>query len=190
MWLAILVPIIALGAATQNLVVLFVPVMICSAIGIQALIRYWYTIFPRNPYARIFGLLPLSLLMLSIISFNYQRYFTAIPYATSSATIYNQDPFILHKAVTSKTYRQTRLLVIAPANKVSLYSIDKHLLKSYEVIPATKFTSTNNATSVMVAEEELAKLNANQRRLLPTGKTELLVNDRKESGLRFRIFSQ
>lgn len=190
MWLAILVPVIALGVISQNLAILFVPVMIFSAIGVQALFRYWYTIFPRNPYARIFGLLPLSILVLSLINFNYQRYFAAVPYATSTAQIYTQDPFILHKAVSSKSYRQARLLVIAPVDKTELYKIDKQLNKNMDVVPASKFATTNNATSVIVAEEELAKLSSIQRRLLPTGKTELLVNNRKEDGLRFRIFSQ
>lgn len=190
LWLAILMPVIALGATGELKVVLFVPLMLLCAIGVQALFRYWYRIFPRNPYARVFGLVPLSVLVISMISFEYQRYFVAVPYATSTITVYDQDPFVLHDKLTTKAYREQRLLVIAPKNKVDLYKIDKQLAKNLEVVPSAEFTATNNATSIIVAEEELAKLNATQRGLLPGGRTELLVNDRKENGLRFRVFSQ
>lgn len=190
LWLAILAPVIALGATGELMVVLFVPLMLLCAIGVQALFRYWYRIFPRNPYARVFGLVPLSVLVVSMINFEYQRYFVAVPHAKSTVSVYDQDPFVLHSTLNSKAYREQRLLIIAPQEKVDLYKVDKQLAKNLEVVPSTEFTTTNNATSVIVAEGELAKLNNIQRGLLPGGKTELLVNDRKEDGLRFRVFSQ
>lgn len=188
-WLALLVPAIGLGM-NAIMAPLFVPVILLSAIGMQSLIRYWYKLFPKNPYARVFGLVPLAILMISIMQFNYQRYFMALPYGPSSTQHYNQDPFILHDIATSKQYRTQRVLVIAPADKVPLYSIDKSLAKLYEVTTPATFAGTNNASSAIVAESELAHLTDAQRALLPAGKTELLVNDRRENALRFRVFSQ
>ncbi len=190
LWLAILTPILALGGAGQSLTILFVPIMLLTAIGIQSLFKYWYTIFPRNPYARVFGLVPLSILVLSMINFNYQRYFVATPYTPQSAALYNQDAFILHNLISSKTYREQRLLIVASSEKAELYSIDKRIVKNLEVVPTAQFMATNNATSIIVVEDELGRLAPTQRVLLPSGKTELLVNDRKENSLRFRVFSQ
>lgn len=187
-WFAVLVPLIGLDTS-HNLVVLFVPVMLLCAIGMQSLFKYWYTIFPRNPYARVFGLLPLGLLVITLIQFNYQRYFLAVPFAASTPALYDPDAFILNKTLSSKAHRDQRILLIAPQDKVNLYKIDQTIAKDLVVIPVGEFRATNNATRVIVAESEIAKLTRAQVLLLPKGKTELLVNDRKEDGLRFRIYS-
>ncbi len=190
LWLAILAPILALGGASQSLNILFAPIMLLAAIGMQSIFTYWYTIFPRNPYARVFGLVPLCVLVLSMINFNYQRYFVAAPSTPQSAVLYNQDAFILHDAISSKTYREQRLLIVAAPEKAELYSIDKQIVKNLEVVPTAQFTTTHNATSIIVVEDELGRLTPTQRGILPSAKTELLVNDRKENSLRFRVFSQ
>ena len=187
-WAAILVPLIGLDS-TRSLVALFVPVMLFCAIGTQSLFKYWYTLFPRNPYARIFGLIPLALLMLTIVQFNYQRYFLALPFASSTTTLYDQDAFILDKTISTKPHRDQRVLLIAPADQVTLYTVGQNTTKNLTVVPASQFTTTNNAAHIIVAESEFARLTPAQSSLLPTAKTELLVNDRKENSLRFRIYS-
>lgn len=59
-----------------NVVVLtFVPMSLLVAIGIDTLIVEWYRLFPRNPYARVAGLIPLTILFLAIGSGNISHYF-------------------------------------------------------------------------------------------------------------------
>ena len=187
-WAALLIPLLGLDK-THNLTVLFVPVMMLSAIGVQQIFQYWYTLFPRNPYARIFGLIPLSILIVSMISFNYQRYFIGLPYSETAAKIYNQDPFLLQQTLASKAYRDQRVIVIAPADKIELYKIDRAITKDLAVVTSDQFTPSTNATRVVVAESEFTKLTAAQRAQLPAGKAELLVTARKTDALRFRSFS-
>lgn len=188
LWLAILVPLIGLDSS-HNLVVLFVPLMLVSGIGLQVLVKYWYTIFPRNPYARVFALLPLGALVFSIIQFNYFRYFIGIPYAATTVSVYNQDPFLVTDSLASKAYRDQRLMLVVPANMVSLYSIDRSVAHDLTVVSPADFASINNANRVLIAEDTEASLNAAQLATFPTNKIELLVNDRKDNGLRFRVYS-
>lgn len=189
LWLAILIPVVGLDKS-HSLVVLFVPIQLIAAIGVQSLFQYWYRLFPRNPYARAFGLLPIGLLLFSILQFNYQRYFIGLPYSPKAAVSYNQDPFILHRALTAKQYRDQRVLLVAPDDKQALYSLEQKQLAGLQLTTGAQFTGTDNATSVIIAESELAKLSPPQLALLPTGKTSLLVNERRDDGLRFRIYSQ
>lgn len=59
-----------------NVVVLtFVPMALLVAIGIDTLVVEWYRLFPRNPYARVAGLIPLTILFLGIGSGNISHYF-------------------------------------------------------------------------------------------------------------------
>ncbi len=37
--------------------VTFVPIVLLLAAGLTSLIGYWYRLFPRNPYARVAGLI-------------------------------------------------------------------------------------------------------------------------------------
>jgi hypothetical protein len=187
-WLAILTPLIGLGAP-GNLAVLFIPVMTLCAIGLQWLIRYWYALFPLNPYARVFGMLPLGLLVFSLIQFNYQRYFVALPFAPTAVALYDQDPVVATTFISSKTNRDQRMLMIVPQDKIPLYQANQRIAKNLRVVSTKEFTSTNKATRIIVAEGEERALTAKQRALLPKGNTQLLVSDRKDNALRFRVYS-
>lgn len=70
-------------------VLTFIPMSLLVAIGIDALVLEWYRLFPKNPYARVAGLIPLTILFLGIGSGNISHYFNnhnhiANPYFTQS----------------------------------------------------------------------------------------------------------
>jgi 4-amino-4-deoxy-L-arabinose transferase-like glycosyltransferase len=186
-WIAVFIPVVGLGMS-GSMAPLFIPFIVLATIGMQNLIRYWYKLFPKNPYARVFGLLPLACLILSILQFNYQRYFYALPFGPHTSQTFNQDPFVLHQALSSKAYVTQRVVLVVPEDKLSLYRIEQAANPQLQLVPAIDFSSTNNATRVVVAESEMSKLSDAQRSLLPQAQTSLLVNDRKENGLRFRVF--
>ena len=188
LWLAILTPVIGLNPTQLNII--FVPVMLLGAIGMQALFRYWYDLFPRNPYARVFGLLPIIFLMASIVGLNYQRYFTGVSYAQSSVELYNTDPFILHDTLSAKSYRDQRIVLITSPDRKSLYEIDKAIAKNLEVVTPSQYVSAPTANNIIVDVTADSQLSAAQRQTLPATKASLLVNDHKDDALRFRIYRQ
>jgi hypothetical protein len=60
------------------------------AIGVETLIREWYKLFPLNPYARIAGLLPLTVLLGGIMVSNSAQYFYGYFYGTPTVAYKQQ----------------------------------------------------------------------------------------------------
>jgi len=86
-WLVLLVAPIMLSP--MNLYALIVPVLILFAIGLETIIREWYKLFPRNPYARIGGLIPLSVLIALVMSSGMFQYFYGQFYGESNTTYHS-----------------------------------------------------------------------------------------------------
>ncbi len=117
-WAAILVPVVGLNPHLTA--VLFVPTMMAIAIGLNQIIRYWYRLFPLNPYARIFGLLPLGILLFSIVQLSYQRYVYGMLYSPQATAIFNSDPFLAQARV-NKVDAGQHVVIVVPTDQRSLY---------------------------------------------------------------------
>jgi hypothetical protein len=61
------------------------PAMFLLAFGITTLINEWYELFPRNPYARLAGMVPLGILLFGISGSNLTHYFNSFRYTPSPA---------------------------------------------------------------------------------------------------------
>lgn len=90
-WAGISLPVIVLAPYEQQTILMLA--MLFLAIGCETLIVEWYKLFPRNPYARIAGLVPLSILFVTIAVtsvthyFNNHRYLESPTYRPSLAAI-------------------------------------------------------------------------------------------------------
>jgi len=187
LWLAVLLPVVGINPTHLN--VLFVPIMLLGAIGMQSLFRYWYDLFPRNPYARVFGLLPLLLLIASVVNLNYQRYFTGVPYARAAVQQFNSDALILHDTLTTKTYRDRRIVLVTSPERKALYQIDTAIAKNLQVVTAAEFVPSPDVRDIIIDSNAAPQLAASQTANL-SASPRLLVNDRKDDALRFRIYTQ
>ena len=188
LWIAVLTPVIGLNPTALN--ILFVPVILFGAIGMQSLFRYWYDLFPRNPYARVFGLLPLVLLVGSVAALNYQRYFTGMAYTKSTVSLYSQDAMLLHDTITTKAYRDQRITLVVSPDKKELYGINKNVVKNLTVVTPSEFVMKANVNNIIVSTPAMAQLTPGQKLLLPVNTTSMLVTDRKDDALRFRVYGQ
>lgn len=72
-WAGISLPVIILAPHEQQTILMLA--MLFLAIGSETLIVEWYKLFPRNPYARIAGLVPLSILFVTIATTSVTHYF-------------------------------------------------------------------------------------------------------------------
>lgn len=70
---------------------LFMPLIFLTATGINTLISTWYNLFPVNPLARVFGLVPLTLLVLGLVISGHARYV--------DSNLYNADTVYAHNYV-------------------------------------------------------------------------------------------
>lgn len=88
-WTILLTPLFILNPDSFSL--LIVPMALFLAVGTSALLQYWYRLFPFNPYARFFALIPVAILFSCIIIPSAFRYFYSYSYFEPLANTSNND---------------------------------------------------------------------------------------------------
>ena len=117
--ITLMIVLTALGACQPGLVyLLFVPTIILETVCLGYLINKWYDLFPVNPYARVFAILPLAILIGSLCSVDMGRYFDAVSYNHQVACQFNSGL----DAVNSLDSKQ-RYLVVVPQAQESFYQL-------------------------------------------------------------------
>lgn len=53
---------------------------IIAAAGIALLLQQWFTVFPKNPFARSVGVVLISICISASVAYNLHRYFIAWPH--------------------------------------------------------------------------------------------------------------
>lgn len=98
-WFLCLVPVLLLSplytAAT------FVPSVLLLTAGLQSLISYWYRLFPRNPYARTAGMIPIVILVSAFIALGLARYAYGYHYSPVIVPQFSKDLQLLPADTTS-----------------------------------------------------------------------------------------
>lgn len=112
--ISLLTPALALSFWQPDLIyLLFVPSALLISVGLQTIINRWYSLFPRNPYARISAMIPLALLVISLSWTSIYQFINAENYNSKITYNYNYEfPAVfneLHK--NNKDSKQTTLVV-------------------------------------------------------------------------------
>lgn len=108
-WSILLLPIIVINP--QYVTVTFLPVVLLMAMGISLLISRWYRVFPRNPYARIAGLVPLAILIGGMVFSGVERYIYSYLYSPAIASQFSQDMKLLNREIRRDDRGMTRMIV-------------------------------------------------------------------------------
>jgi 4-amino-4-deoxy-L-arabinose transferase-like glycosyltransferase len=98
-WVLCLIPVLILNPRFTT--VIFVPAVLLLAAGLTSLIGYWYRLFPRNPYARIAGLLPLIVLVIVLMGSGLDRFIYGYHYDPNTAVNFSRDLKLLPKDTTN-----------------------------------------------------------------------------------------
>ncbi|HRC28190.1 MAG TPA: glycosyltransferase family 39 protein [Candidatus Saccharimonas sp.] len=99
----------------ERLYNLFPLACLMIALGIATLITDWYRLFPRNPYARIAGLLPLSAIVLGIVYSGVVRFTGNYLYSGQVLSHYSTDTRQLQQIFEkNQPSAKTTLLVVTP----------------------------------------------------------------------------
>lgn len=130
------VSILMVFAQPELIFALFVPSVILETIGVGWLVDKWYSLFPRNPYARTFAIVPLAVLIVSIGWLNINRYFNTLNYNRKVAYSFNYEyPAVVHELDNNKSSRDK--VIVVNNDDVKLYQV---LSKHYDV----KIVSSSN----------------------------------------------
>lgn len=129
-WTAITLLVIILLPKAAALI--FLPAAMLIAIGIETLIAAWFNLFPLNPYARVVGLIPLSIIFVSMTTSNIAHYYGSHLYIEDKS--YNQTIEAVQQALRREGDRAV-MLVSSPEDE-ALYRTLKRRHKYLTVTSA------------------------------------------------------
>lgn len=121
-WLLILIPIIILNP--DKAIVTFLPMTLLLATGLDYLIDYWYGLFPRNPYARVAGTIPLLVLVSTLVWSGFERYTYGYHYSTQIYSYFSDDLNLL---------KDRRIQLVVSENEKKFYDAVKVYHKNLDV---------------------------------------------------------
>lgn len=94
-WIVLLLPIMIINPDFSSIT--FAPVVLLMAMGIDRLLASWYGLFPKNPYARIAGLIPLVILITGLMTSGINRYMYGYMYNPNTAGHFSNDLSLVSK---------------------------------------------------------------------------------------------
>ncbi|HEU4715556.1 MAG TPA: glycosyltransferase family 39 protein [Candidatus Saccharimonadales bacterium] len=118
-WIVLLAPVLLINPGYVSIT--FVPVMLLIAMGISMLLTNWYRLFPRNPYARFAGLLPLTILIAGLVLSGVGRYMYGYMYDPRIAGNFTHDLQMLNDQLAAPD-RGTTTILTSPS-ELPFYSI-------------------------------------------------------------------
>jgi hypothetical protein len=141
-WIVLLLPAIIINP--RYVTVAFIPVILLMAMGVSMLITMWYKLFPRNPYARIAGLIPLAVLIGGMLFSGVERYMYTYQYNPAIAGQFSHDLQLLNTYLGTKDRGETTLIV--SEGEIPFYSAVAKYTDKLTVVgkgtPATKTEAT------------------------------------------------
>ncbi len=165
-WIICLTPALLLNPSLTT--VTFVPAVLLLAAGITSLIDYWYRLFPRNPYARITGLIPIIILVAALIGSGVTRYVYGYHYSPQAVALYSDDLKLIPDDTAELVVSETEFPFYA-----AVFSYDEGIRVATEA----------SADTVVVSRGATSDLSAYQVE-------QIITNDRSEDANRFTIYSK
>jgi len=173
---------IAWGALTLGLVLLnpgavtnLYPVaIILISYGIIEMIRSWYQIFPTNPYARVAGMLPLTVLVLAFVMSGTTRFIGT----------YHNDPGVMSNYSRDLTMLRTTLSKNNATADTTALLVGRSELPFYQLV--SKYDNRFSVSSSPVDKKQLTI--ASRAAKLPDAPTSIVVNARAQDADRFYIY--
>ena len=138
--MAFMVPLILLNP--DHILDLYPLALLMIAMGIATLIINWYKLFPRNPYARIVGLVPLSIFVIGMIFSGLTRYINTYLYDPNVLSNYSSDLRLVDTTVASLKSNTSNLRLIVTNDEFPFYELVAHydsrfsVSKHYDNLPA------------------------------------------------------
>ncbi len=153
-WTISLIPFIILDPSLTSIT--FVPLVLLLASGIRTLLARWYILFPRNPYARIGGLVPVTILVIVLVFSGADRYINGYRYDPSIAPNFSNDLKLIPKDVKN---------VVVANNEFDFYQVVAKYNKKFIVTltPTTDtFLATRNAKQ-NIADYQISRIITSQK---------------------------
>lgn len=123
LWTLALIPIVIINPNLTTIT--FLPLVILLAAGLNGLLGHWYGLFPRNPYARVGGLIPVVILVSVLVLSGISRYINEYLYDPNIVNSFSVDVGLIPKGtknIVIDTKENDFYQVIAKYNHVNISS--------------------------------------------------------------------
>ncbi|AHB42559.1 hypothetical protein RAAC3_TM7C00001G0717 [Candidatus Saccharibacteria bacterium RAAC3_TM7_1] len=146
-WLIFLLPLVFLNPSYINIT--FIPVILLVALGIDYLIWSWYRLFPKNPYARVFGLVPLAVLVIGLVGSGIDHYAYGYHYDHSVYTQYNFDLGLLSKKLRTLDPNATVHLVVKESDQPLYRAFATHQRNIKRLTVSSEVSTTGSDITII-----------------------------------------
>ena len=163
----------------ERLYDLFPLACLMIALGVATLITDWYKLFPRNPYARIAGLVPLGVLIVGIVYSGVIRFTGNYLYNGAILSHYSTDVRHLRHVLAANQASPTTTKLVVAKEEVAFYALMAHYDKRFTV------TQIGNPVSAPVT---ILSHNAYRLAKPTTEPTQIVSNRMTENSDRFYIY--
>jgi hypothetical protein len=159
LWMLLLIPIIIINPSFTFIT--FLPLVILLASGLNGLLAHWYGLFPRNPYARISGLVPIIILVSVLVLSGANRYIYEYRYNPNIVPNFSHDIQLIPISATNIIVSDNELAfyqIIAKYNKKLVISTvptgETMLVTRAANKPLTDYTISRIITSPMSEQSD------------------------------------
>lgn len=149
-WGLLLIPILLINPSFVSIT--FVPLVLLLATGVQTLLHQWYRLFPKNPYARIAGLLPLTILVGGLLLSGIERYMYGYHYDPRTATSFSRDLRLLNRELAKSSGNIT--LVTSEKHKAFYQAVANNKKQHKAVALTVATTPPATATTIIVERDQ------------------------------------
>lgn len=111
------------GARGGSLII--IPATVFITAGVRHFVHRWQRTFPKNPYARITGFVPLALLFVLVVGFHYQSYFTLWPNQLATRNTFSTDYQLLKTELDTPESSKSCVVVGASNTSQRLITFEK-----------------------------------------------------------------
>ncbi len=175
-WIILLLPVLIINPSYVSIT--FIPVILLMAMGISQLLTRWYRLFPRNPYARLAGLVPLAVLISGMVVSGVDRYMYGYLYSPQTAVNFSDDLRIINDQLGVKDRAPVRLVV--SGDEAPFYTAVAHHGKNISVVTAV--TPATPSTLTIVSRE------AKQANTIADAPSEIITGSNTNNADRFYIY--
>lgn len=148
-WILLLAPVLLINPGYISIT--FVPVMLLVAMGISMLLTNWYQLFPRNPYARLAGLLPLTILIAGLVLSGVGRYVYGYTYDPKTASNFTHDLRMLNEQLAAKDRGTTALLT--SSSEAPFYAVVAAHNQDVSVTDSIPLSQVSGAKTIIVTHD-------------------------------------
>ena len=114
----ILFTVVISGFCPTCAILLILPLAILIAHGFKYILNKWYGLFPENPYARVFGILPIAIFLGIMIVSDVTHFIFGYRYNPAVANAFSNDLTLIRKYTTDDS-----VLVVTDKKEYEFYKI-------------------------------------------------------------------